>query len=93
MQRDFPLSTVYWSQDCVLSMDQETPMGGNEEIVAIESNIEVYYKQFKEFHARNKRIENVVWGVFQKWKNLRINNYFAVNDIKKSFLLHWTSRG
>ena len=47
-------------------MDQETPMGGNEEIVAIESNIEVYYKQFKEFHARNKRIENVVWGVFQK---------------------------
>ena len=48
-------------------------MDGNEEIMAIESNIEVYYKWFKEIHARNKIINNVAWGVFQKYKNESMN--------------------
>ena len=43
-------------------------MGGNEEITVIESTIEVYYKRFKEIHARNKIIKNVAWGIFQKCK-------------------------
>ena len=69
-QRDIPPSNVYCSQSCIISMYQATPMDGNEDIVLIKSNIEVYYKRFKEIHARNKIINNVAWGVFQKCKKL-----------------------
>ena len=31
----------------MLSMEKATPMDGNEEIAATESNIEVYYNRFK----------------------------------------------
>ena len=52
----------------MVSMDQETPMDGNGEIVAIEITIKVYYNWFKEIHARNKITKNVAWGVFKKCK-------------------------
>ena len=39
LQRDIPIIDVYCSQSYMMSMDQATP-----KIVAIESNIEFYYK-------------------------------------------------
>ena len=80
-------STGYFSQACMMSMEQKTPMDGNEKIAMIESVIEVYYKLFKEIHAINKRFNNVAWVVFQRCKNQRMDTSFAVNALKKSLLL------
>ena len=85
--------TGYCRHYCMMSMKQAMPMDVNEEILVIESNIEVYYKQFKEVHTRNTIIKNVSWAVFQKCKNQRKNTSFSVNYIKKSLLLLCTSRG
>ena len=52
----------------MMSMEQATATDGNEEITAIESTIEFYYKRFKEINARNQEIKNLAWGVFQKCK-------------------------
>ena len=60
LQRDIPNSNVYYNQACMMSMDQSTAMNGNEETVVIYSTIEFYYNWFKEIHARNKGIKNVV---------------------------------
>ena len=47
MKRYVPPSTVYFVQYCMMSMEQVTTIDVNEEIVAIKSIIEFYYKQFK----------------------------------------------
>ena len=59
-------STVYYSQACMMSMDQATPIDRNIESAAINSTIEVYYKLLKEIKLINKIIKNVAWGVFKK---------------------------
>ena len=67
----------------MMSMEQVTPTYGNEEIVAINSTIEVYYKRFKEIHARNKGIKNVAWGIFQKCKKSEDEYFFCSECYKK----------
>ena len=68
LQRDITHNTFCCIQACMMYMDQATPMDRTEEIAVIKSTIEVYYKKFKEIHEKNKRFENVAWGVFQKCK-------------------------
>ena len=60
-------------------------MDGNEDIAEIKSTIEFYYNQFKEFHTRNKMINNVAWGIFKSAKSLGMNTYCVVNAIKIAF--------
>ena len=52
----------------MMSMDKATPTDRSKEITAIDSTIGVHYKQFKEIHTINKRINNVELGVFQECK-------------------------
>ena len=77
----------------MMFMDQKIPTYRNEDNTTIKSNIEVYHKQFKKIHVRNKRIKSMAWDIFQKCKNERMNTPFAANDIKKSLLLLWPPRG
>ena len=44
LQRDITHSYIYCSLDCMMSMEQATPMNGIEEIAAIKGTIEIYYK-------------------------------------------------
>ena len=80
LQRGITLSSVYCSPACMMSMEQAMSMDGNEKIVAIRSNIEVYHKYFREMYARNKIIKNVAWGVFQKCKNSE-DEYFFCSEL------------
>ena len=61
LQRGITHITVYCSKYCMMSMEQATATDGNEEITAIESTIEFYYKRFKEINARNQEIIRFVF--------------------------------
>ena len=83
LQRDIHLSTISCSQACMISMDQATPKDRNEEILAIERNIEVYNKWFNKIHRRNSRIKNMTWCVFPKCKKLEDEYFFFSECYKK----------
>ena len=93
LQRDITHSTVYCIQACMMSMEQAMLMGGNEEITVIESTIEVYYKRFKEIHARNKIIKNVAWGIFQKCKKSDYECFFCRECYKEEPSPTFTRKG